>query len=77
MDDVIKIVKSFQESGLLLKTIEKTIENEANKHRGAFLSMLLVTLGAILLRNFFSGKWVVRSGDVVISVVDGINKKGF
>ena len=56
MNDVIKIVKSFQESGLLLKTVEKTIENEANKHRGGFLSMILVTLGVILLRNFFSGK---------------------
>ena len=35
-----KIVKSFEESGLLIKGVSRTIENEAKKQRGGFLGML-------------------------------------
>ena len=35
-----KIVKSLEESGLLIKSVSKTIQNEAKKQKGGFLSML-------------------------------------
>ena len=37
--DIIKIVKSLEDSGLLLKGITKTVQTEVKK--GGFLSMLL------------------------------------
>ena len=40
MDDVLKIVKSLEDSGLLLKGVSKTIQHEAKEQRGGFLSML-------------------------------------
>ena len=49
MDDILKIVKSLEDSGVLLKGVSKTIKNEAKEQRGGFLSMLLGTLGASLL----------------------------
>ena len=41
-----KMVKSPEGSGLLLKEVSETIENEAKEQKGGFLSMLLGTLGA-------------------------------
>ena len=49
MDDISKIVKSLEVSGLLLKGVRETIQNETNEQQGGFLSMLLGTLGASLL----------------------------
>ena len=51
MEDIMKLVKSFQDSGLLIKGVNGTIQNEAKKQKGVFLSMLLGTLGASLLGN--------------------------
>ena len=42
----LKIVKSLEDSGVLLKGVTETIEHEAKEQRGGFLSMLLGTLGA-------------------------------
>ena len=44
MKSIIKIVKSLENSGLLLKGIRETIENEAKEQKEGFLSMLLGTL---------------------------------
>ena len=46
MEDIIKIVKSLEDSVLLLKGVSKTIHNKAKEEKGGFLSMLLGTLGA-------------------------------
>ena len=51
MNDVMKIIKSLEESGLLIKGVSKTIKNEAKEQKGGFLIMLLDTLGANLLGN--------------------------
>ena len=48
MDDIIKIVKSLDESSLLIKGVSKTIKNEAKEQKGGFVSKLLGTLGASL-----------------------------
>ena len=49
MEDILKIVKSLEDSGILLKGVNETIKNEAKEQKGGFLSTLLGTLGASLL----------------------------
>ena len=56
MEDIIKIVKSLENSGLLLKRVGETIQNKAKEQKVGFLSMLLATLGASLLGNILAGK---------------------
>ena len=59
MKDIIEIVKSLEDSGLLLKGVSRTIQNEAKEQKGRFLNMLLGTLGASLLGNILAGKGAV------------------
>ena len=70
MNDILKIVKSLENSGLLLKGVSETIQHEAKEQRGGFLSMLLGTLGASLLGDILSkglsGKGVIRAGEGTI-----------
>ena len=61
MDDILKIVKSLEDSGVLLKGVSETIQNEAKEQRGGFLSMLLGTLRASLLGDIFQKVYVVRA----------------
>ena len=63
MEDIMKIVKSLEESGLLIKGISKTIENEAKEDKGGFLSTILGALGASLLGSALAGKGVIRTGE--------------
>ena len=56
MDDLNKIVKSLEGSGLLLKGITESVQNEIKEQKGGFLSMLLGTLGAGLFGNLLTGK---------------------
>ena len=56
-----KIVKSLDDYGLLLKGVSETIQNEAKEQKGQFLSMLLRTLGANLLGNMLAGKGMNRA----------------
>ena len=68
--NILKIVKSLENSGLLLKGVSETIQHEAKEQRGGFLSMLLGTLGASLLGDILSkglsGKGVIRAGEGTI-----------
>ena len=57
-----KIVKSLEDSGLLIKGVSQTIQQEVKKQKGGFLSMLLGTLGASLLGNMLAGKGILRAG---------------
>ena len=50
------------DSGLLLKGVTKSIQNEVKEQKGGFFSMLLATLGASLLGNLLTGKWIHRGG---------------
>ena len=45
-DNIMKIIKSLEESGLLLKCVRETIKNEKKDQRGGFLCILLDTLSA-------------------------------
>ena len=51
-NDIMKIVKSLEESGLLIKDVCQAIKNEAKKQKGRFLGMLLGTLVPHPLTNF-------------------------
>ena len=46
MDDVMKIVKSLEESGLLIEGVIKSVKNKGKEQKCGFLRMLLGTLEA-------------------------------
>ena len=71
MENIIKIVKSIEHSGLLLRAVTETVQNEVKEQKGGFLSMLLGTLGASLLGNLLTGKGIYRAGKG-----KGINRAG-
>ena len=60
MDDLIKIVKSLEDSGLLSKGVTESVQNEIKEQKGGFLSMLL---GASLLGNLLTGKGINKAGE--------------
>ena len=62
MNDIMKITKSLEESGLLIKGVSEKIKNEVKEQKRGFLSMLLGTTGAILLGNLLAGKGTIRAG---------------
>ena len=41
MDDILKIVKSLEDSNVLLKGVSETIQHEAKEQTARFLSMFL------------------------------------
>ena len=76
MKDIIKIIEALEDSGILLKGVTKTIENETKEQRGGFLSMLLTTLGASLLGNLLTGgKGIMRAGDGIVHAGEGSGSK--
>ena len=48
MENILKVVESLEDSGLLFEGVSETIKNEAKEQKGGFLGMLLGTLGASL-----------------------------
>ena len=77
MNDIMKIIEALENSGILLKGVSKTIENETKEQRGRFLSMLLGTLGASFLGNLLTGgKGIMRAGDGIVRAGDGIVRAG-
>ena len=77
MNDIMKIIEALENSGILLKGVSKTIENETKEQRGGFLSMLFGTLGASLLGNLLTGgKGIMRAGDEIVRTGDGIVTAG-
>ena len=73
MNNILKIVKYLENSGLLLG-VSETIKNEAKEQKGGFLSMLLGTLGASLLGNMLAGKGVITAGEGTTRVGYGSKK---
>ena len=61
IEDLIKIVKSLEDSGLLLKGVIESVQNQIKK-KGGFFSMLLGALHASLLGNLLTGKGVNKKG---------------
>ena len=75
MKDITKVVKSLEDSGLLLKGVSKTVQYEAKEQKSGFLNMLLGTLGASLLGNILAGKGINRAGEEIVRA--GYGKNGF
>ena len=59
--DIIKIVNSLEDSGLLLKGVSETVQNEAKEQKRRFIIMILGTLGASLLGNLLAGKGAIAT----------------
>ena len=60
IEDIIKIIKSLEDSGLLLERVE-TVQNEVKEQKEGFFSMVLATLGANLLGNPLTGKGAITT----------------
>ena len=75
-DDIMRIIEAPENSGILLKGVSKTIENETKEQRGGFLNMLLGTLGASLLGNLLTGgKGIMRASDGIVHEGEGSGSK--
>ena len=79
IEGIIKIVKSLEDSGLLLKGVTGIAHNEVKEQKGGFLSMLLGLLGASLLGNLQTGRGINRAGKghVVNRAGEGIVRAGY
>ena len=76
MNDIMKIIEALEHSGILLKGVTKTIENESKEQRGGFLGMLLGTLGASLLGNLLTGEnGIMEAVEGIVRAGDGIVKR--
>ena len=64
--DIMKIVKSLEESRLLIKDVSEIIKNEAKEQKGGFFSTLLGALGASLLENILTGKGTIKADEDTI-----------
>ena len=73
---LLKQLNLKEDSGLLLKGISETIQNESKEQKGGFVSMLLGTLGANLLGNIIAGKGMNRAGEGIVRAGYG-NKMDF
>ena len=65
MEDIMKIVNSLKDSGLLLKEVSETVQIEPKEQKRGFVSTLLGTLGAGLLGNMLAGKGLNSAGYVL------------
>ena len=74
MQDLLKIVKSLEDSGLLLDGNTETVKNEVIELKAGFLSMLLGTLGASLLGYMLAGRGIIRAGEGSIRAGYGSKK---
>ena len=61
MNDVMKTVKSIEESGILINGVSQTVKNEAIEQKGGFLGMLLGITGARLIGNLLTGKEAITT----------------
>ena len=79
IEDIIKIVKSLKDSGLLLKGVTEIVQNEVKEQKRGFLSMLLGTLGATLSGNLLTGRGVnrARKGKRINRAGEGIVRAGY
>ena len=76
MNYIMKIIEALEYSGILLKGVSKTTENETKEQREGFLSMLLSTLGASLLGNLLTGgKGIMRASDGIVRAGEGSGSK--
>ena len=61
MNNIMKIIKFLEESGVLIKGFSETIKEEAKEQKAGFSSMSLSTLGAGLLGNLLAGNGAIET----------------
>ena len=76
MNDIMKTVKSQEESGLLIKGVSETIKNEAKEQKRGIFRMLLSTLDASLLGNLLVGESRIRAGEDTFRAGEGTIRAG-
>ena len=76
MSDIMKIVQSLEESGLLIKRVCRIIKNKSKQQKGEFLGMLLGTLGASLLGDILTGKVTIRTGEGIFRAGESTIRQG-
>ena len=59
MEDILKIIKSLEECGLLIKGVTEIVENGAKEQKRANLVILFSSLGASLSENKWVGNGVI------------------
>ena len=62
MEDIMKIVKSLEESGLLVKGMNETVNNETKEQKVQFLPMSFGALAASMLGSALKWRGVIRVG---------------
>ena len=72
MNDIIKIMKFLEETGLLIKGVSETIKTEAKEQKGEFFGMLIDTLGASLLEILVTEKGTIRAGEGTIRAIQDL-----
>ena len=79
IEDIIKIVKSLEDSGLLLEGVTEAVQNEVKEQKRGLRSMLLGTLGASLLGNLLTGKGINRAekGRGINRAGEGVLRAGY
>ena len=75
LNDTMKIVKSLEESRLLIG-VSEIIKNKAKEQKDSFVGMLFGILGSSLLGNMRAGKGVVKGVDGVIWARKGVIRAG-
>ena len=66
MKNIMKIVKSFEKSGLSMKSVSETIQIEAKEQKDGFISVSLGTFGASLLGYVLTDKRKIRGRERTI-----------
>ena len=67
INNIMKIIKSLEESGLLIKGVSETIKNEAKEQKRRFLETLSGILSASLLGNLLTGKDIIKAGEKALA----------
>ena len=64
MNDIMKIIKFLEESGLLIKGVSETTKNEAKQKTKSTIFKLLRIFRASLLGNLLTGKGAIETSRV-------------
>ena len=62
INDIMKIAKSLEKSGLWIKGVTETIKNEAEEQTWGFIAMLLSSL----LGSLLGGKGIITASECII-----------
>ena len=77
MQNFLRMVKSLEDSGILLDGITETVKSEVKEQKGGFLSMLLGILASSLLTDMLlkkKGRAVLRAGETIVRAAFGSKK---